>query len=240
MFRRLVEAIVFRCGLCSNAFLRIAEEESLFVGVEMLKQLRYLLVRRIYTTYPHFKFQRGSISNFVDFMVSECDSDLSGVLLDLGAHDGYFAHEVISRLPSVQFVCVDNIEQPNNYFSDRIAFHNIDILSWLKACSGSEVFDAVVLSGTLSLFSAEDRKQILAWVRNQGRSLFLREVPRYSDMVDVYVDMKMPALQVYDLFTETTLSALLQSSGFTVVRFLRDTDYFVHALPDRPDTKIHR
>lgn len=195
------------------------------------KELKSLAIREIYAAWPHFKFREEFGKGFVDFVVAEHGAEKAGVILDLGAHDGYFAHEVSRRLPLVDFICVDNIRRDENYFSKRVVFIENDIISWLSENFNQKSCDSVLLSGTLSVFSTEDRIKILSWVRRHQCDLFLREVPRYSDMVDVYLDRVAHEAPVYELFTESSLRELLETTGFSVKKILRDTDYFVHASP---------
>lgn len=210
---------------------RIGREFNLEELLELHGSVRTLITQRIYEQIPHFKYKDCYGAGFASFVVSHVSADAESHFLDLGSHDGFLDRAIGSHLALAKFTCIDNVVQPAGFYSERMRFIQGDILQWIRNCPESCEYDFVIMSGVLSLFSPAERTEILQWIKEHSAGLFLREVPRYSDMIDVYLDKVVSRRPSYDLFTETSLISLLEENEFDVVKVIRDTDYFVFARP---------
>lgn len=182
---------------------------------------------RINASIPNIKLRKGGIYTFYDFVSKRIDKDRPVRVLDVGAADCYLAFHLSEEMHrDSHFDCIDVGMRPHMYLNRNIAFQQKSIFSIISEERKATSYDYVFISGTLGLFNKDQRHALLSYLKH-CTYFFIREVPRFTSLVDVYVEEGRSKYIPWDNFTETVLKAELLEHGIAIIEIEHEYDIYV-------------
>lgn len=181
---------------------------------------------RINASNPNIKLRKGGVYTFYDFVSKRINKDSPMRVLDIGAADCYLAFHLSEEMHRYShFDCIDVRVRPHMYLNRNITFQQKDILSIISE-EPEPSYDYVIISGTLGLFNKDQRHALLGYLEH-CTYFFMREVPRFTSLVDVYVEKDRSKYVPWDNFTETGMKADLLEHGISIVEIEHEYDIYV-------------
>lgn len=200
------------------------------VFLAVYRSLLGILLIRINGTIPHFKQREDTPFSFYHFILGHIDKRRPVQVLDIGSHDCYLAYKLAQQIhPESSFDCYDVRRTAPLYQNPNIHFHEMDFISLIRQ-ENAKTYDYVILGAVLSLFQEEERAVLLKYL-NRSQYLFIREVPRYGNMIDAYLDcFEGPDLS-WNNFSENRLKTILSDFEFEILSMEHEYDIYIYAKP---------
>jgi hypothetical protein len=189
---------------------------------------------RINTEIPNLKARPEIPYSFYSFIAQTIERAAPVSVLDLGAHNCSLSAGLAEIAhPESRFICVDAIDVQPRALHPNVCFRREDIFQFI-ASDGDRRYDYAILGAVLGLFDTAGRRDLLEFVRRSCRRVYVREVPKLTNLVDLYCERDLVRLRGWDNFTERGLVRLLDEHGFEIERLEHEYDVYVLAgFPSR-------
>lgn len=187
------------------------------------------LNRRINTEIPNLKARPEIPYSFFAFIEQSIERASPVTVLDLGAHNCSLSAG-LARITHQQsrFTCVDIADAQPRAAHPNIEFQQADIFDFIAGQDGRR-YDYAILGAVLGLFDAAGRRALLNFVQRTCGRVYVREVPKLTNLVDLYSEHDLVTLRGWDNFTERGLRSVLVGHGFEIERLEHEYDIYVLA-----------
>jgi len=220
--RSIVTRASTELGILPSRFDRVPSD----VLLDYYYSVRRTLHGRIDASNPNIKLRKGGVYTFYDFVSKRINKDSPVCVLDIGAADCYLAFHLSQEMHrDSHFDCIDIRVRPHMYLNRSITFQQKDIFSIISG-ERKPSYDYVIISGTLGLFNKDQRHALLSYLEH-CTYFFMREVPRFTSLVDVYVEKDRSKYVPWDNFTETGMKTDLLEHGISIVEIEHEYDIYV-------------
>jgi hypothetical protein len=113
------------------------------------------------------------------------------------------------------------------YLNQNIHFFEKDFISLIRQ-GYRKSYDYVILGAVISLFQ-EQEKEILFQYLKESKYLFIREVPRYGNIVDVYIETFERIKPPWNNYTETRIKEILKEFRYEILSVEHEYDIYIYA-----------
>jgi hypothetical protein len=186
------------------------------------------LTIRINRLVPHFKQREDFKHSFYHFIINRIDKNNPVKVLDIGSHDCYLAFLLSQEMhKDSHFDCFDVFMQPKLYLNNNINFHEKDFIASIKE-GYADSYDYVILGAVISLFDGEQTDILFEYLKT-CKYLFIREVPRYTNIIDVYCEKDLVDYTGWNSYSERELKERLRRSNFEILAVEHEYDIYIYA-----------
>jgi hypothetical protein len=184
---------------------------------------------RINTEIPNLKARAEITHSFFTFINQTICRTSPISVLDLGAHNCFLAAALASEVhPGSRFTCVDTIDVQPRASHPNVLFRQADIFQFIDGHSNDR-YDYAILGAVLGLFDPAGQRLLLDFVRRTCRRVYVREVPKLTNLVDLYCEHDLARLRGWDNFTERGLVQTLAEHRFEIERLEHEYDIYILA-----------
>ena len=190
------------------------------------------LTLRINTQYPNIKAKAETPFSFFNFISNSINKKKPISVIDLGSNNCFLAYN-ISKIthPDSKFTCIDYTDHQPLYITNNVVFSKIDVFDFINI-NVQKKYDYAILGAMLGLFTKEKQKNILEYVRTNCRYVYIREVPKITNLIDLICEKDLPNYHGWNNLTESELKALLKQNSLIIDEFEHEYDMYLLARPE--------
>lgn len=198
-------------------------------------ELQNNLTIQINRLIPNIKSLQDTPHSFFSFISNRITKCKEISILDIGSENCFLSYQ-ISRIihHESRIDCVDISTPQEKYNSPNINFQQMDIFEYLQK-KKTKHYDYIFLGAILALFSREQRNDLLLQLAENADYLFIREVPRLTNLIDVYCQKDISKYKHWWNFTETELKQEITAHGFTILDIEHEYDIYIFAQSKKAD-----
>jgi hypothetical protein len=185
---------------------------------------------RINSSVPNCKDRKDFPCSFYAFLSRYIEKNHPVTVLDVGSHNCYLSF-MISQVvhKNSRFDCVDVKREKSLYLSSVIKFHETDIFNFMNKTNQAS-YDYAILGAVLALFEEDRRVALLTFLR-RCKYIFIREVPKITNLIDAYCEKDLIRYKGWNNYTELALKEELRKNGFEILDVEHEYDIYIYAQP---------
>jgi hypothetical protein len=184
---------------------------------------------RISQKNPNMKAKTETPFSFANFILATIVKENPISVLDLGSNNCFLSYTISNLVhPGSQFSCIDLETTQPLYVTKNVNFQQIDIFEYINLNKRIQC-DYIILGAILALFDSNKQKLLLDFARKSSRFLYIREVPKLTNLVDVYSENDLVKFRGWNNFTEHELRNLLKQNSFEILKLEHEYDIYILA-----------